>query len=180
MSAMLDAALEYAMRGWAVLPLNFLLDSGVCSCEKGAECKTPAKHPLGLLVPRGEHQASTDEDTIRRWWQRYPRANVAKRIGEDEIVIDVESVKKSGVDGVAVFYGFNDADKLGQLPPTFTVKTATDGLHLHYKRPVSLMGDGIKIRKWLVDDAVELKYKGYVVMPPSVTGNGSYEVMRDP
>ncbi len=67
MSALLDAALEYALRGWAVLPLNYLLDSGVCSCEKGVGCKTPAKHPLGLLVPRGEHQASTDEATIREW-----------------------------------------------------------------------------------------------------------------
>ena len=28
MSEMLEAALEYAMRGWSVLPLNFRPDSG--------------------------------------------------------------------------------------------------------------------------------------------------------
>ncbi|MEI7828031.1 MAG: bifunctional DNA primase/polymerase [Euryarchaeota archaeon] len=174
---MLEAALSYARRGWAVLPLNYMLDSGICSCQDGAECKTPAKHPLGLLVPNGHHNATTDETTIRGWWWRHPRANVAKRVGEDEIVIDVESVEKTGIDGVAVFHELNGADKLGPLPPTFTVKTATGGLHLHFRRPASMMRKDVK--KWLVEGAIELKSSGYVVMPPSVTGKGRYEVMRD-
>ncbi len=48
---LLAAALEYARRGWPVLPL----------APRG-------KAPLGALVPRGLNDATTDPERIRQWW----------------------------------------------------------------------------------------------------------------
>jgi len=160
MSEILNAALEYARRGWAVLPLT-----------------EGRKEPLGLLVPNGHHDATTDRNTIKEWWRRYPNANIGARVDDNRIILDVESANKGGVDGVARFEEFKAVDKLGPLPPTFTVKTATNGYHYHFKQPEVLKEQTIK--KWLVEDAIELKFNGYVVMPPSVTDKGGYEVAAE-
>ena len=55
----LAAALAYAGRGWAVLPLWWLVEGG-CACGD-AKCGSPGKHPLGSLVPHGVKDASTGE-----------------------------------------------------------------------------------------------------------------------
>ena len=41
---MLAAALNYAERGWHVIPLHDVT-AGTCSCVDGAGCPTPGKHP---------------------------------------------------------------------------------------------------------------------------------------
>lgn len=52
-------ALAFARRGLPVFPL-----------------RPGAKEPLGALAPRGAHDASTDDETIRRWWGLSPSANI--------------------------------------------------------------------------------------------------------
>jgi hypothetical protein len=70
---LLEAALVYAARGWAVLPL-----------------RAGRKAPHGRLVPHGLWQASTDEAVIRRWWAAVPDANVGIRTGEGLDVLDID------------------------------------------------------------------------------------------
>jgi hypothetical protein len=70
-------ALEYADHGWPVLPLWWPLGGHVCACER-ADCAKPGKHPLSR---HGLHDASTDPAVIRRWWTRWPEANVGIRTG---------------------------------------------------------------------------------------------------
>lgn len=72
-AANVDAALDYAARGWPVFP-----------CRPGG--KAPAtKHGL--------HDATVDPDQIRRWWTNSPDANVGLATGEAFDVIDLDGLE---------------------------------------------------------------------------------------
>jgi hypothetical protein len=66
----LVAALDYARRGWPVLP-----------------CKPHGKIPL---TRHGLHDASTDPDQFHQWWGRWPTANVGLATGLAFDVLDVD------------------------------------------------------------------------------------------
>ena len=68
------AALQYAGRGWSVLP-----------CRD----KVP-------LVRGGVHAATRDRATIERWWHTWPQADVAIACGAPSgvVVIDIDSPQR--------------------------------------------------------------------------------------
>ena len=82
------AALDYAGRGWPVLPLHTVL-SGACSCSKGKDCKSIGKHPR---TQKGLKEASADKDLVQRWWAKWPNANVGILTGPESnlAVLDVD------------------------------------------------------------------------------------------
>lgn len=65
----LTAALEYASRGWLVLPLR--------------EGKIPR-------LKAWQKAATTDPEVIRGWWRQWPDSNVGIKLGPDSGIIDVE------------------------------------------------------------------------------------------
>lgn len=69
----LEAALEYAARGWSVLP-----------------CEPHGKRPAGALVSHGLKEASTDLNVIRMWWAAEPEANIGLATGIAFDVLDVD------------------------------------------------------------------------------------------
>ena len=87
----ISAALSYARLGWPVIPLHYPVGGGGCSCNNPA-CDSPAKHPIGKLVPHGLKDATTDEELIRQWWARYPQANIGIRTGAESglVVLDID------------------------------------------------------------------------------------------
>jgi putative DNA primase/helicase len=135
-SPLLSAALSYAARGWAVFPLNG---------------KLPLKGSHGHL------DATTDAAQVRRWWTKYPDANIGLACSSTRgpVVIDVD-----GPEGDA-------AARLLQLPPT---REATSGRphrrHLYFDPPVS----GVRISRQLHlrPELDILGDGGYVVAPPSI------------
>ena len=65
-----DAALDYAERGWRVVPLH-----------------TRDKRPY----PKGWQKAATDDpEVITGWFQQWPDANVGVALGEDSGIVDIE------------------------------------------------------------------------------------------
>jgi len=70
---LLDGALNYAQRGWAVFP-----------------CHPGDKRPAGALAPQGLKDATTDPEVIERWWRAEPRANIGLRTGQHFDVLDVD------------------------------------------------------------------------------------------
>jgi Bifunctional DNA primase/polymerase, N-terminal len=72
---MLKAALAYAQRGFAVFP-----------------CKPRGKAPL---VKHGLNAATRDETRIRKWWTRWPDANVGIATGAASrlLVVDIDSLE---------------------------------------------------------------------------------------
>lgn len=86
------AAMEYAHRGWAVVPLS-------------------GKIPI---IKDWTNAASTDPDQIRSWWVQNPTANVGIATGARSrlFVLDVDP-DKGGDDSLR-----NLEEQYGPLPPT--------------------------------------------------------------
>jgi hypothetical protein len=135
----LQAALDYARRGWRVFPVN-------------------GKVPRVAAWPT---RATTDEATVRRWWQMWPTAGIAIATGAGLSVIDIDP-RHGGDASLAEL-----ERQHGSLPDTYRVLTGGGGTHVYLAvdRPIGnraglapgldLRGDG-----------------GYVVAPPSLHKSG--------
>jgi putative DNA primase/helicase len=114
MSAILNAALDYAARGWPVFPCVWHRES--------PRFKRP-------LVADWDEVATCDPAQIRAWWSRWPHALIGMPSGRPDtfVVLDVD-VKNQPING------FDTLGALGFaiLPPTRMVHTSTGGLHLHF------------------------------------------------
>ena len=93
--APLEQALFLAELGHPVLSLHGVASDRRCTCGK-TDCASPAKHPYPPFSPRGAHSATTDEATIRGWFEKRPRNNygvAAARL----FIVDID-VRNGGVE----------------------------------------------------------------------------------
>lgn len=100
---MYSKALEYAVRGYSIMPLK------------------KDKRPMLPSWKQYQEKAAND-DQIEAWWEKTPDANIGIITGKISgiTVIDVDAYK-AGTTSIDAF------------PPTFTVKTGNGGYHLYYK-----------------------------------------------
>jgi hypothetical protein len=145
------AALDYAARGWHILP-----------------CR-PDKKPRIKGWPTA---ATTDPEQIKAWVRKWPTANIGIVTGERSglLVLDVDLDKG----------GFESLEALtSSLPDTYTVRTGGGGAHFYFRYPPGSnirstsgeyngLGSGLDIRG----------EGGYVIAPPSHT-TGPYTVLSD-
>ena len=121
---LLEAALALAIRGIPVFPLHTPTAEGGCSCSRGGQCKrnSPGKHPR---ISDWQAEASTDQDQIRRWWRKWPDANIGMPTGalSGIVCLDVD----------AGHLGFQELDgkELGEGPSAST----GNGVHIFYAHP---------------------------------------------
>ena len=140
----LDAALQYAGRGWRVFPLR----------PRG---KTP-------LIRGGYKAATVAPSAIERWWGKWPMANVGIATGAPSglVVIDVD-----GEEGVATLQRLIAQAGEGIGKPIGAVFTAR-GFHLYYDLAhhdydlKCSSGGGLDVRA----------NGGFVLAPPSVHPSG--------
>jgi len=158
---MLEHALNYARRGWAVFPLHTPMGAR-CSCSN-PKCDNQGKHPR---TQNGLNDATTDPAQIKRWWTRTPNANIAIRTGEASgfFVLDV--------DGDTGRQSLEDLiNDYGALPDTPEAITGGLGRHILFKCDGTIipnsrgkMGPGLDVR----GDG------GYIVAPPSLHVSGRH------
>jgi P4 family phage/plasmid primase-like protien len=145
-----DWAIRYTGElGWPALPLHHVIE-GRCSCGR-AECASPGKHPR---LPHGLHEASTDPDTVRRWWDRWTDAHIGLRTGDCFDVLDVDG--EAGITSLKEAVAANEP-----LPPGPAVTTGGGGLHLYFAPT------GIGNRAGFLPSVDWRGRGGYVVAPPS-------------
>jgi len=159
------AALDYAARGLPVFPLWPPNDGGACACGD-AGCRTPAKHPLGRLVPHGLNDATTDPATIQQWWSTWPDANIGMPTGGRSGVVALDIDAGGG--------GWDSADRLqaehGPIPQTRAVETGGGGLHVWFAHPP---GVPIPTRAGKLGPGLDIRSDGgFVVVPPSLHASG--------
>lgn len=82
----LNAALDYAARGWHVVPLHGVV-GGKCSCGKTNCNRSAGKHPQ---FTEWQKKASIDEETIAGWFEKWPDANIGVQLGPRSGIIDIE------------------------------------------------------------------------------------------
>ena len=162
----MKAALAYAAREWPVLPINTVDADGHCSCGSST-CRSPGKHPVGALVPRGLKDATVDPEAIKRWWREMPEANVAIVTGTRSglLALDVDA-GRGGVEELAHLEAAH-----GPLPATPRARTGGGGHHDLFAHPT----DGTVVRNSAsrLGQGLDLRGEGgYIVAPPSRHASG--------
>jgi hypothetical protein len=161
---MLVAALSYIRRGWEVFPVPPGTKAGYSIKKRGFD--------------NGQPWGKTkDEDEVREYWRRLPRANIGLPMGVDSGVFDIETDTKAGHANLKQ-NGEVSLAKLesqhGKLPDTLMFVSPSGSVHRLFKHPgadfrvehsVSKLGEGIDV----IGD-------GFMsVAPPSIKpGKGSY------
>jgi hypothetical protein len=168
-NAILDAALNYAARGWRVLPLETVTADG-CTCWRGAACRSAGKHPAEWLGPTGDDHAiaTTDAAHIAEWWTAHPTANVGVVCGAASglVVLDVDPAKGGAESLITLF--------LRGCPQTLTVRTGSGGEHRYFAHPGGRVECRVGFRRGL-----DLRADGgLVVAPPSLHRSGQRYAFR--
>lgn len=149
-NSIMNAALEYASKGWSVIPIS------------------RDKQPL-IKWKNATREELTDPEAIKSWWKKYPSANVAIVTGKRSgglVVIDLDIDDKKGIDGKDSLQKWCDENDMFCLESCATVETGRGGQHLYfqsdndYHNQVGCL-DGVDIRG----------EGGCVVAPPSIHGS---------
>ena len=147
---MLESALAYGRMRWRIFPCHSIVD-GACSCGKAA-CGSSGKHPR---TKAGFKEATDDEAQIRRWWTRWPDANIALATGSGIAVFDID-----GEEGFREFQAF--VQEHGRVPETLTSQTGR-GAHLIFATQA-----GAPSVRSAARGKVHVRGEGgYIILPPS-------------
>ncbi len=166
MSAVLDAALSYASRGWPVFP-----------CEPAPKPHLRSKAPL---LEQGLHDASTDPDIIKGWWRRWPSALIGLPTGRPlgAFVVDLDP---RAVSCEELWRQLEEHIGASLGDPVVAV-TQSGGWHLYFALPAGDDADGIRNRagkkSGLVENVDVRGTGGYVIAPPSAMLDGKSYAWR--
>jgi len=154
---LLLAALDYAARGWPVIPLCWPDTQGECACGWGHEAKEAGKAPR---TSHGVNDATTNATVLQAWWDQFPMGNIGVALSPAGLV----DIAPDSLEWLDRFKGFG-------LPDTATFESGGGEGHTHYlyQRPVDCP-TGRKCHSGQYD----LLSDGYCIMPPSMHHSGRW------
>lgn len=155
---MLKAALWYAEQGLPVFPVHSAA-GGLCSCGK-SDCEHPGKHPR---TPHGFKDATTNLAQIKKWWGKWPKANIGMPTGAVTklLVIDVDPRHSVEASLGSLF------STHGRFPDTAEQITGGGGRHFVFRDP------GVPTPKTLAPGIDVKGDGGYILVEPSVHQSGN-------
>lgn len=111
-------------------------------------------------------KATTNPETIKTFWSRFPDANIGIATGSGIVVLDVDI--KNGADGLATL------GSKPSLPKTLCVETASGGFHYYFKADQDFRNSSKRLGAGLDTRG----YNGYVVAPGSIVDGKPYRVLN--
>ena len=146
MPDMLQAALEYAEHGYAVIPVR-------------RSNKVPYIEEWQKIYP--------NPDLVRRWWSQWPDANIGIVCGQNSgglVAIDIDI--KKGHHGDASLNYFQALH--GEFPSTVTARTGTGGYHYYYRI------HGYRQKREAILDGIDSRAdRSFAIVPPSINADGN-------
>lgn len=165
----LEAALEWAKRGFDVLPLHSIDEAGSCTCGK-SNCTSPGKHPR---THNGYKDASRDPGAITDWFDLWPDSNVGVVPASGAaVVLDIDPRSIEPEQERAIVEEINAGAPDAPVVMTGRYEERR-GRHFWFRT-----SDSQLIRKARLVPGVDVKAaRGYVLVPPSVHPSGeAYEL----
>lgn len=156
------AALEYAAQGWHVFP---------------ARIKDGSKRSFiaGKANGGARWGATSDPETIRRYWQEFPAALLGITTGADSgfFVIDADTPEGHDKDGVGTLRGW--IEDYGPLPDTIEATTPSGGWHVYFRWP-----DDLEIRnsESKLASGIDVRGEGGMVLAPPTIKPGTGKAYR--
>jgi hypothetical protein len=149
----LEFALKYAALDWKLIPV-WWAENGKCAC--GSDCTSPNKHPITALAPAGQNSASSDPAILRRWWTRYPKANIGVFLQASKLAaVDIDP-RNGGLDTIEQI-----ESEHGPLVSDVMQFTGGGGEHRVFSAPVGTNLPG------KLGPGIDLKLNGYILLEPS-------------
>lgn len=147
----LTAAMSYAERGIPVFPLV-----------------AGGKNPL---IKAWQKEATADPEQLRRWWSRWPSANIGIPTGEASGFVVLDADGEAGERSLEEL-----EDRLGhRLPDTLRVLTPGGGAHYYFQHVSGVRNTASKLAP-----ALDVRGDGgYVVAAGSERPEGSYTVAAE-
>ena len=143
-SVLMNAAIEYARRGWKVFPVAH-----------------NHKHPHPKLSKGGYKCATNDLSTIKAWWTADPNANIGLSLADSGLVcLDADTYKPD--------CSFAALEEQYDIPITLRQRSASGGLHLIFK---CLPEDKFPGQ---FGSSIDIKHNGYILLSPSVFEGKTY------
>ena len=149
----IDAALRYINHGWPIHPIK----------------ADPSKRPL---TDHGFQDATTDPEQIRKWWMRWPEANIGMATGKQAgvFVIDIDNIEAHRTDGFAVWRDLCLLNDWQTYSNVLSVATPSGGMHLYFNYV-----DGITNARGKLPLGLDVRGQGgYVLLPPSEIRSKKY------
>ncbi|ACY99963.1 MULTISPECIES: bifunctional DNA primase/polymerase [Thermomonospora] len=178
------AAKEYAALGWPCVPGARPLFDGdrACSCDR-VGCPAPGAHPVSAAWAI---QATTDLETIKRWWDDDRQPNIILPTGRVFDVFDVPAAAgRMALERIGRRYSGP-----GPTSPVGPVAALGSERHLFF---VATRGAPEDEDEWwschldcspeTIDDSPGLRWhcrESYVVAPPSILPGGEVTWVRPP
>lgn len=162
MSKMLEAALDYAERRWAVFP-----------APPGTKQSYKSERVYGTKWGKTCSAAQ-----IKRDWAKWPNANIGLPCGPDSgfWVLEIDTPNGHGVDGFASLEALT-LDH-GPLPLTLKAESPSGSVHYYWAWPEGIhIGGGTTSR---LGAGIDTKGDGgMVIAPPSVRADGVYRWLNE-
>jgi len=140
---------------------NQLLKAALWYLEKGMNI-IPIKQDKTPHIEWAKYQTErVTEEQVREWWSRWPTANIGCVTGPISDMMSIDCDSQTGIDKVNEY-----------LPDTFLTpmsKTPSGGQHIHCKFRAGLVN-----RARVLTDTDIRTFGGYIILPPSKNGKGSY------
>lgn len=169
-----DSVIGYLARGWSLVALHGITPDLTCTCGNTEPDHPAGKHPLYANWQKIAIRELGVWQAIAGWRaERGIATNVGLATGRPSGVFALDVDPKNG--GLTTL---QDYEARGwRLPPTWEQKTGGNGLHCLFTIPSDFeptnatgsLGPGLDIRGT----------GGQIVLAPSVTNLGTYEVLRD-